>query len=223
MSIPSCYRAADLTGIRFSKLLVLDHAGTYGSGKHLWLCLCDCGSKRIVMGGNLTRGLTKSCGCYSRMLASESCKAKTTHGLGHKPMGAVWRSMMSRCNNPKNEYYKFYGGRGICVCQYLSSDPRAIELTIGSRPNGLTIDRIDNNKHYSCGSCQQCLSNNWALNIRWLSTFFQARNRSNNRMVTYNGKTQCVYDWAKELGLKAGTIYYRLNNGVMPPELFSKI
>lgn len=125
------------------------------------------------------------------------------HGMRHTRLYKVWEAMKRRCNNPKDSRFERYGGRGIKVCaEWENSFERFAEWAFanGYREQ-LTIDRIDNNKGYSPDNC------------RWATHKEQNRNYSRNHRLTFNGKTQCVADWAKETGLNGSTILYRLKQG----------
>ena len=111
--------------------------------------------------------------------------------------------MKARCYNPHNKSYKNYGGRGISVCDEWIDSYEAFykwAISSGYQP-GLTIERIDNEKGYSPENC------------RWATKAEQTRNRRSVIWITYNGKTQCMEDWAKELGISRGTISSRLKAG----------
>ncbi len=103
----------DLTGVRSGFLVAKKYLGC---GK--WLCKCDCGEEKAISGSSIKRGKTKSCGCMSNRLKSESKKkhGTITHG-GRRPRAYVaWKSMRRKCSNPKDESYKAHGGCGIKVC-----------------------------------------------------------------------------------------------------------
>jgi hypothetical protein len=119
--------------------------------------------------------------------------------------------MKERCTNANNKRFSRYGGRGISVCQEWMdfSAFRAWALASGYS-DGKTIDRIDNNGNYEPENC------------RWATRREQNRNYSRNRMITFNGKTQCVQDWAHELGIKSATISFRLRSGKTTEEALSK-
>lgn len=135
-----------------------------------------------------------------------------THGLSKTSLYHRWICMKDRCSNPKSKSYPSYGGRGISVCKEWNESFEAFyEWAIGSGFDGtLTLDRIDNNKNY------------YPENCRWVSIKEQNRNCSRNNMITHNGKTQCVTDWARELGIRPATIYDRLHKGMTIEEALDK-
>jgi len=112
-----------------------------------------------------------------------------------------WQDMKQRCYNPKCKKYRIYGERGIKVCDsWLESYSNFLE-DMGEKPEGYTIDRIDNSKGYSKENC------------RWATSKEQAFNRRTNRNITYNNKTQTITQWAQELGLAHNAIAKRLASG----------
>jgi hypothetical protein len=105
--------------------------------------------------------------------------------------------MRQRCDNPKRNNYKNYGGRGIRVCKRWEKLEN-FESDMGERPPGATLERIDNSKGYEPSNCA------WAT---------KARQRRNSRRIlsyTYQGKTQCLEDWSRELGIRYPTLYARI-------------
>lgn len=205
----------DLIGHKFNRLTVIAEAGRRKHGHVIWLCRCECGNETRVTTSDLRFGTTVSCGCYRDSIRGDAWR---THGLRQTPVGGLWNNIIRRCYNPKDNHYKDYGGRGICMCESMRVSPLCILTTIGQRPEGMQIDRIDVNGNYSCGQCAECVSKNWPLNIRWVTPTQQARNKRNNRMITISGETKCVAEWAEKLGIKYGTLHQRLKRGRWKPE-----
>lgn len=135
----------ELSGHKFGLLTVIEKTGQ--DDKHsYWLCRCDCGQSTNVRGNSLLRGMTKSCGCFHK-------KIITTHGMSRCPEYIVWDGMIQRCTNPKHEAWKYYGGRGIKVCDRWRVF-KNFYSDMGPRPTSLTIDRIDNDGDYEPGNCR---------------------------------------------------------------------
>lgn len=125
------------------------------------------------------------------------------HGhAGKKPSPTYesWHAMMQRCLNPSNEGYHRYGGRGITVCESWR-DFQNFLADMGERPQGLTIDRIDNDKSYEPGNC------------RWATPKEQSNNRNNNVLVSYEGRTHTVAEVAAVLGLDQNVLAGRIKLG----------
>jgi hypothetical protein len=116
------------------------------------------------------------------------------------PTYKSWVNMHTRCTNPSHENHERYKTAGITVCERWDSYDAFYE-DMGERPEGMTLDRIDNDKGYEPGNC------------RWATPRQQSRNTRFNTMVTYKGKTQCIAAWAEELGLSRITISGRLFRG----------
>lgn len=191
----------DLTGQRFGRLVVLGYAGS--KGRHsAFLCKCDCGNGKIINGDSLRRGVSKSCGCLHREQVS---KLMLTHGLTkhYRRICSALRNMISRCDNPKNKFYKDYGGRGITVCNEWRESVKSFvswSLANGYEEN-LTIDRIDNDEDYSPENC------------RWITPKEQNRNMRSNIVLSIDGETKILKDWAETWGLNYQTVGRRYRHG----------
>lgn len=118
-----------------------------------WDCICDCGCLVSVESGKLNNGNTKSCGCYARDMAVNATKS---HGMSDSKIYNVWKAMRKRCFNPKNKSFKYYGGRGITVCEEWNDSFQAFydwALKNGYQ-EGLQIDRINNDGNYEPSNCR---------------------------------------------------------------------
>ena len=135
-----------------------------------------------------------------------------THGMSRTSIYWAWQNMKARCNNKNNREYHRYGGRGITVCkEWNDSFPEFQKWAIAAGYNPrLTLDRIDNEKGY------------YPENCRWATWRQQSRNKCYTRMLTYNGKTQCITDWANELGISVHTLNKRINTGKPLEMIFHK-
>lgn len=193
----------DLTGQRFGRLVVLhrveNRVFNNGYTKVQWRCLCDCGTELDVLSNAMLTGNTTSCGCFR----SESVTAhKTTHGMTHTRLYRIWGNMCNRCNNPKDKFYKDYGGRGIKVCdEWRHNSTAFLEWAMANGyADDLTIDRIDNDGDYCPENC------------RWATLKEQANNKR-KLTITYNGETHSTVEWAKITGLHLSTIHRRIKKG----------
>ena len=133
-------------------------------------------------------------------------EAETPREHAHR----IWSYMKSRCLNKNNKSYHRYGGRGITIDPSWVNNFEQFYLDMGAPPDGMELDRIDNNGPYSKENC------------RWASVKEQSRNRRNNRPITINGETRLLVEWAEITGVNADKIYTRLKAGYTPEEAVSR-
>lgn len=191
--------ARDLSGMTFGRLTAIEPTNyrVKSVSSVWWRCRCECGNEPLVAAGKLTQGRTRSCGCLLR-------DTITKHGASRD--GAItrtyriWCAMKNRCSNTSNRKYARYGGRGIHVCERWQSFTNFF-ADMGECPDHLSLERIDNSGDYSPDNC------------RWATQAEQTRNMSRNRLLTLNGETLCVADWAIKTGLRRSVIQGRINRG----------
>ena len=177
-------------------MLVISAAGRSKSKKSLWLCRCDCGVEKVVLGANLKEGGTRSCGCLHRELVSQ---LNTNHGQTNTPEYNIWTQAKQRCTNPNDKRFHDYGGRGV---KFLFDNFEEFLAHIGPKPGKeYSLDRIDNSGNYEHG------------NVRWATLKIQSRNKRSNRYLSYRNETLCLTDWAKKLGFSYETIKSRVRSG----------
>jgi hypothetical protein len=170
----------------FGRLTVIKEAGKT-KGRITWLCKCECRAEVEVLGKYLTARSSTSCGCDKENTSSN-------------PAYVCWKSMKARCSDPGRKDHKRYGGLGITVCERWQNSFKDFLEDVGDRPSlNHSLDRIESTLGYQPG------------NIRWSTAKEQSRNTKTNRLLTYDGRTQCLAAWAEELGLKQATISTRLN------------
>lgn len=201
--------AIDVTGQRFNRLVVLRPEGRRGRDK-MWLCQCDCGNLIRASAGALRSGNPQSCGCRQREFARRLCISKTTHGMSNKRLYNIWHTMNQRCYYDKHIGWKFYGGRGITVCNEWKRFEPFMEWSLSNGYDShLTIDRIDSDGDYEPSNC------------RWVTHKVQQNNRRSNTMLTHGGRTQTLTQWADELGIGCTTLHYRLAAGYASDDILS--
>ena len=142
----------DLSGKVFGRLAVIDIAAREDTHKqHAWNCVCECGNKVVVPGGNLRSGNTKSCGCLYKEMISET---RTTHGMSGTPQYQAWANAKDRTINRNNPEWPNYGGRGIKMCdEWLASPLTFCKDMNASWQPGLTLERKDVDGDYCPENC----------------------------------------------------------------------
>lgn len=194
-------RSIDLTGRVFNRWTVMEYVGVLGKSR-IWRCKCQCGKVKLVASRDLSKGRSKSCGCFALEERSKNGKRARTHGMTSTPEYSTWSSMITRCKNKNSAAWKDYGGRGITVCERWKSFDNFID-DMGSRPSDKhTLDRIDNDLGYS------------PENVRWATREEQSNNRRNTRRVVLNGEAVPLRRAARALGVNVNTASARFNRGV---------
>lgn len=181
-------------------------------GKRAWECRCECGNTTRVPGSALRSGNTTSCGCIRHW-----------HGRGGSRVYYSWTSMISRCEKPSTIGFENYGGRGLYVCPFLKESPNHLAELIGERLHGTTLDRRNNSGNYTCGKCSDCIAKKQQMNLQWATRKQQGRNRRSNVLITFQGRTQCMMEWAEELGIKYDAIRSRYRKGLRGDAIFESI
>ena len=203
----------DITGQRFGRWTAIEHTGAVHitpKGKRilLWECVCDCGTKRSVLSSALFEGGSKSCGCLK-------IEKATRHGFQKKTAGAKnltyrsWRSMKTRCTNPKSDQWHRYGGRGISF-QPDWADFENFLRAMGECPPGHSIDRIDPNGNYTKENC------------RWASSEQQSLNKTNTRFLTVDGVVRPLVALAREWGINPQTIGEQMKRGWTDEQIYQR-
>lgn len=160
-------------------------------------CVCDCGSHTYITPSQFNRGVVKSCGCLRRS------GTRTEDGRSLNPLYGIWSQMMRRCYNPKEKHFSRYGGRGIAVCAAWHSfdNFKKWSDSIGGRPSGTSLDRINNDGNYEPSNC------------RWATSQQQHRNTSSNIVIEYNGERKTLVEWAESTGIKWAVLHNRYLRG----------
>lgn len=182
--------SSSFDGQKHGQLTLLSFSHKDSKSKPIWNVICECGKKKQVRISSILNGLIQSCGIgHSR---------PRTHGKSETQGYNAWLSMRTRCQNPNSHAYDRYGGRGIVVCERWE-DYANFLADMGERPSSRhSLDRIDNNGPYSPENC------------RWATPEEQGRNKRTNRILELNGRSMCLQDWARELGLNHSSLLERL-------------
>lgn len=193
-------RIGDITGKKWGKLTAVSVV----KGNH-WLFKCDCGNTQEFPASAVMREHTVQCHeCKLKMLKRNSTKHNKTDTRLHR----IWRAMKSRCNNKNYWAYKWYGAKGVSVCDEWKDDFMTFynwAMSNGYSEN-LTIDRISCDGNYEPNNC------------RWISQSEQMQNMSNRVYVTFNGESKTLIGWARFFGIKPWLIYKRYERGLRSPE-----
>lgn len=200
-------KTTSLVGQRFRFLVVQEAAGyvlSSGKNRSAWLCVCDCGGKKVVTGHELKRAEIRSCGCK---------KMRDRHGLSsyrHRhELYRTWSGMKNRCHSPTNIQFEDYGGRGISVCQRWRFGEDGVHpflcfiADMGDRPSvDHSIDRIDNEQGYSPANC------------RWATRSQQGRNKRTTVTHEIEGVVKPICEWAEIFDLNYSGARSRVERGI---------
>lgn len=190
----------EITGNNFNRLTAIRCTGEKRKGLAVWEFLCDCGKTVFIPATQVIRGNNRSCGC----LKLEKIKAlKFSHGKNGSDVNVIWQRMNQRCHNPTCGDFKYYGARGVFVCDDWRKDFAAFSDHIGARPTPLhTVERIDNSKGYEPG------------NVKWATRMEQMRNTRRSHFVEVGGERLIISEWARRLGVHDSAIFARVKRGM---------
>lgn len=208
-------KKVDLTGQRFGRLTVIKRIGTKYH-QSLWLCKCDCGNTKEVICQNLKHGSVRSCGCLLNEarkkvgISNDIGKLNYRHGDFGTHLYGIWNAMKNRCLNTKSNGYKWYGARGIKVCDEWLDYTNFKQWAIKNGYNdGLSIERVDVNGNYEPSNCI------------WIKKREQGFNKRTTRYIQYRGKNYTIREISEITGLSIRTIRGRVERGCTPDEIFS--
>ena len=204
----------DWSGQKVNALYVIKRADHTKSGIIRYLCQCDCGKEVLVCASSLRKG-QKSCGCMTKSILQ---KSHTIHGKCYTRLYGVWDGMLDRCYKIYSVSYKYYGGRGITVCDEWRTDFQAFydwAMANGYNPEAkrgeCTLDRIDVNGNYCPENC------------RWVDMKTQEANKhrdengkkimNRKRDITIKGETKSLKEWCGIYNITPASVRYRMSLG----------
>lgn len=194
-------------GDRFGRLTVIAEAphgrNKLGHRVRQVLCRCDCGVEKIKEPRYLRAGYAKSCGCLPKELTAKRSRTHgATAGRQIHPLYSGWLKMRSRCRNPNDPHYEYYGGRGITICDRWFDHFMCFVEDMGPKPSPeYTVDRIDNSRGYSPDNC------------RWADKLTQAQNTRHNHILTVRGERMVLAEVARRAGVRESVIRQRIQRG----------
>lgn len=218
-------RIKDITGNTYDRLMVIGFAHSI-NGMTYWNCLCSCDKDRpeeerkiyVICGKYLKDGSTSSCGCKKREHIKEVNKHTNKKPRTNKPyysqLSNMWRTLIHRCHNPNYRGYKYYGAKGVYVCNEWRDNFDVFyewAMTHGYS-KGLEINRLDHSRNYMPNNCE------------WMPKGFSASNTSNNILVTIGNKTLSLAGWSRdsECEVSYATIRSRYHKNIRGIALIKK-
>lgn len=193
----------DYTGQRYGRLVAIRRASSRGGA---WVFLCDCGHQHVTDIGRVRFGMTQSCGCLRK---DKTRERSITHGhaANRQVTGTLssYRNAISRCTNPDSQAFPNYGGRGIKVCDRWLESFDNFFADMGFRPEGMSLERKENNGNYEPENCI------------WANALDQASNRRNTIPVEHNGRRISLRRFASEIGVGYHGLYVRVTRYQQDP------
>lgn len=186
-------------GKMYGKLEILGESKKI-RGRYFQKIKCECGTIRYMRNDRFPKAT--SCGCEKRNKVNLPPDE-------YELLFNVWRNMIQRCYNKESERYYTYGARGITVCGEWKNNFRAFAkwaVENGWKPT-LSIERKDHDGNYCPENCT------------FITMAEQARNKTNNVLIEYNGQERCVVEWCEILNLKPQTVYKRIYDGHTDPNV----
>lgn len=195
-----------MIGVTYNRLTVISEVAkelrpVQTKGRY-FVCECTCGGKVVVRKDHLQDGNTKSCGCLDRENLKSGCN-RTIHGMSGSKVYISWKGMVRRCTDKSQFFYKYYGGKGITVCERWLKFENFLE-DMGEPEEGFTIERKNVHEDYTPENCI------------WIRKEEQCNNRSNTLYLEVEGITKTLKEWSGDLQVSYQLLYWRLKQGWSP-------
>lgn len=165
-----------------------------------WMCVCDCGQQKAIMHHHLKGGRSKSCGCKV---------GGWKHGMTGTLTHNIWQGMLRRCYDPNAISFKYYGARGIIVCERWRESFSNFIMDMDKAKPGMSIERINNDGNYEPSNC------------KWIPKHKQACNKRTSVKLEVLGVSGCVSELSRYFGIKRGVVEARLKKGWAPDMAFT--
>lgn len=179
-------------GEKYGRLTVIENLHP----KSEVVCRCECGTIKTLKAWDVYSLNTRSCGC---LLTEHRKRLRYKHGWSETRLFNIWENMRARCYCKTNKVYKWYGGKGIKICDEWSEFiPFKDWAMLHGYTDDLTIDRINPDGDYE------------PLNCRWITKKEQQRNKTNSHYIEYKGEKKTVAEWAEILGMPYCTLHSRI-------------
>lgn len=202
-------RTKNLEGAQFGSLRVVEHFGGGGGGSAVWLCKCSCGGSEILLGKRLTSGSVQACRkCAPPAPRKPAKRVNKVAGLSSRPLYNLWAGIRARTLNDRSAGYPDYGARGIKMHEPWAEDYLAFESYVlselGPKPQGKSLDRVDNDGHYVPG------------NLRWATSKEQVANQRVPKTAAFvicEGVPTRKAEAARKLGVSPATVSIWVKTG----------
>lgn len=197
-------KIVDITGKIYGQLTVLSIDTMRSSRVKYWICKCNCGNTKSIVGYSLKRGSTKSCGC------TQGNRHGETIGGVHTKEYMAWARTKAKCQVKSHHAYKWYGGRGISMCKRWLDSYENFLSDMGRAPSKKhSLGRIDNDGNYEPSNC------------RWETHIQQVNNTRANRRIEYQNEIKTIAEWSRHLGMSYGLIRDRISKNWPLDKVFS--
>ena len=214
---PASPKVAEMINKKYGRLTILSCAGKRKVGKSetFYLnCVCDCGKEVLASNAHIKGGKLSSCGCLRIDFPNHFKHGYAPLRGKREKIYHAWHSMHFRCSEKAKEQdsTRKYGEKGIKVCEGWSGENGFINFKEAMNPpTDKSLDRINNDLHYSCGKCDECMREGWEFNCRWGNDDVQSNNRGDfNNWITIDGITMTYRQASRHLGFPEKTLQSRI-------------